>query len=92
MNQDVSLAAIAQAAGLGVSHLKATFREATGMPVRQYVIRRRVEMAADLLARHGSSVAAVAHKTGFAHPSHLARQMRRVLGSSPRGIRQRLLG
>jgi AraC family transcriptional regulator len=83
---DLSLAAIASIAGLSVSHTKAMFRRATGLPIHQYVIRRRVELAARLL-RHGSIPASqVALAAGFSHQSHMARHMRKLLGVTPAGL------
>jgi AraC family transcriptional regulator len=35
------------------------------------------------------SLAAVAAESGFAHQSHMARWMRRLLGTTPRDIRKR---
>src|SRR5262249_39457699 len=45
---DISLREIAGVAGLSVSHFKMLFRESVGMPLHQYVIRRRVERAKSL--------------------------------------------
>ncbi len=89
--EDLSLEQIAGAAGLGTSHLKTQFRKAMGTPVHQYVIQRRVERARTLLMREELSMAAVAQGAGFAHQSHMARHMRRVLGYAPLEMK-RLLG
>ena len=86
--EDMSLAKIASVAGVSVSHLKTLFRESTGMPVHQYVVRRRLERAKTLLGEGRLSIAEIALIAGFAHQSHLAHHMRRVLGISPRDIRQ----
>lgn len=88
LNRDLSLSDIAQAAGVSVSHLKATFRQATAVPVHQYVIQRRVERARHLLCEGKLSISEVAQETGFAHQSHLATHMRRILGCSPKTFRQ----
>ncbi len=40
LEQNMALGEIAQFVGASVSHLKTTFRQATGMPVHQYVIQR----------------------------------------------------
>ena len=87
---DLSLPRIAAVAGLSVSHCKAAFRKSTGQPVHQYVIQRRVERARELLTAGGLSILQVALETGFAHQSHLAYHMRRVLGISPKAVRDRL--
>ena len=67
----------------GDSHLNSTFRKATGMPVHQYVIRRRVERAALLLREGTLPISQIAMDVGFAHQSHLAMHMKRLLGLSP---------
>ena len=89
LSERLSLEAIANAGGLSVSHLKASFHKSMGMPVHQYVVRRRVERAALLLQEGNMSVSQIALEAGFSHQSHLARHMRRVLGVSPRDFAKR---
>jgi AraC family transcriptional regulator len=83
LRSNLSLQAIADAAGMSPSSLKVTFRNATGMPVHQYVIRRRVERAALLLREGKLPISQIALDAGFAHQSHLAMHMRRLLGVAP---------
>lgn len=90
LDQDISLHEIAAVAGLSVSHFKGLFRESVGLPAHQYLIRRRVERARTLLAEGKLSISQIAFETGFAHQSHLARHMRRVLGLSPKALRETL--
>lgn len=73
-------------AGVGTSHCKALFKRSTGLPVHQYVIRRRVERARLLLQERAATIADVAAQTGFANQSHLARWMRRVAGVAPTDV------
>jgi AraC family transcriptional regulator len=87
---DLSLSDIAQVAGLSISHCKVLFRQSLGVPVHQYVIRRRVERAAVLLRQKNQSISQIALETGFAHQSHLAMHMRRLLGVSPKELRYTL--
>jgi AraC family transcriptional regulator len=88
IGNDLSLAELANVAGVSCSHFKALFREAVGMPVHQYVIRMRVEYAAELLQSAVPSLADVALQAGFSNQSHLARCMRRFLGVTPGNLRQ----
>jgi AraC family transcriptional regulator len=88
--QDLPLADIAHVAGLSVSHLSAMFRAAVGLPVHQYVLRRKVERAAWLLRESRLPISQVALETGFAHQSHLSLHMRRVLGTTPKKLRSSL--
>jgi AraC family transcriptional regulator len=87
LTRDLPLPEIAQVAGLSVSHCKSAFRASTGLPVHQYIIQRRVERAQALLLDSELSVQQIALETGFAHQSHLAHHMRRVLGATPRVVR-----
>lgn len=87
--EDLSLEQIASVAGVSPSHLKTLFRRATGLPVHQYVIQRRIERARTLLAQDHLTMAEIAAATGFAHQSHLARHIRRVTGVSPTMMRRR---
>jgi AraC family transcriptional regulator len=86
LDQDLSLACIAGVAGSSPSHFKVLFRRATGMPLHQYVIRRRVERARQLLERAEMSIDEIALEVGFAHQSHLARWTRRLLGATPKDL------
>ena len=88
LSQNLSLDDIAGVAGLSVSHFKGLFRESVGLPVHQYVIRRRVERAKSLLGEGKMPISQIALETGFAHQSHLAHHMRRLLGVSPRALRE----
>lgn len=87
LGADLSLQSIADVAGLSVSHCKVLFRRAVGVPVHQYVVRRRIDRAAELLRKGHLPVSQVALETGFAHQSHLAAQMKRILGISPKTLK-----
>jgi AraC family transcriptional regulator len=87
LGEDLSLEKIAAIARVSPSHLNSLFRKSIGLPVHRYIIQRRVEKAKTLLQKDGLSLAEIALTAGFSHPSHMARHMRRLLGASPRAIR-----
>jgi AraC family transcriptional regulator len=91
LESDLSLQEVAKVAGISVSHLKTLFRQSTGVPVHQYVLRRRVERAKLLLQDDSLSIAQVAFAAGFAHQSHLARHMKRLLGVTPAAARKEMV-
>src|SRR3954453_8927561 len=80
LDRDLSLDQLADVAGLSASHFKALFKHSTGLPALEYVIRRRVERARALLLAGELPTGQVALEAGFAHQSHMARWMRRLLG------------
>jgi AraC family transcriptional regulator len=86
LDEDLSIARLAGSAAISASHFKMLFKRTTGMPVHQYVVQRRVERARTLLASGDLSASQVALAAGFAHQSHMARAMRRLLGVTPRAI------
>jgi len=88
--ENLSLEQIATVADVSASHLNTLFRMSMGLPVHQYLIQRRVERAKALLMQDGLSMAEIAQAVGFAHQSHMARHMRRVLGMPPRAMKRLL--
>jgi AraC family transcriptional regulator len=83
LDEDLTLAQLATVAGFSPSHFKLLFKQAVGVPVHRFVLERRVERARIRLLEGGSSMTEIALEAGFAHPSHMARCLRRVLGLSP---------
>jgi AraC family transcriptional regulator len=86
LDRNLSLDRLARVAGMSASHLKTLFRRATGLPLHRYVVQRRVERARTLLRQGELSTSQVALEAGFAHQSHLARWMRRLLGVTPGAV------
>lgn len=86
LDQRLTLSELAALAELSVPHFKVLFRETLGMPVHQYVVQRRVERARTLLLRGKLSASQIALDTGFAHQSHMAHWMGRLLGVTPREL------
>jgi AraC family transcriptional regulator len=83
LDRPLSLTDLAEVAGVGLSQLKLLFRGSFGMPVHQYVVRRRVEYARALLLAGEMPIGQIALAAGFAHQSHMTTWMRRLLGVTP---------
>lgn len=82
LDGDLSVGRLAAVAGLSPYHFIRLFRAATGTTPYQYVLRRRVERARELLLG-GAGIAQVAAQVGFSGQSHLHRHVRRFLGATP---------
>lgn len=83
MDQKLHLADLAAVVGISITRFKALFRNSTGVSVHQYVIRRRVEYARSLITTTTMTASEIALAAGFAHQSHMASTMRRLLGVTP---------
>lgn len=86
LDQRLTLGELAVLAELSVPHFKVLFRETLGTPVHQYVVQRRVERARTLLLQGKLNASQIALDTGFAHQSHMAHWMGRLLGVTPREL------
>jgi AraC family transcriptional regulator len=88
----VLLTDLASACNLSVRQFTRAFRQTTGMAPHQWLVRRRIEKAKDLLSRTAQPIALIASRCGFADQSHLTRVFHRGVGMPPaewRRIRRR---
>jgi len=83
LHQDLRLAALAARANLSPFHFSRMFKRSTGQSPYQFVLRRRVQRAGELLRVPGASVADVAPRVGFCDQSHLSAHFKRVFGMPP---------
>lgn len=86
LDADLSLARLAQVAGVSIPHLTPLFRRTFGQTAHRYVMERRIARAQRLLSARQLSITEVALECGFSHTSHLARWMRRLAGVRPSDI------
>ncbi|QCP52591.1 helix-turn-helix transcriptional regulator [Trinickia violacea] len=86
LDERLTLTELAALVELSVPHFKVLFRETVGVPVHRHVVQRRVERAKALLMQGRLSASQVALEVGFAHQSHMAHWMKRLLGVTPRDI------
>jgi len=88
--EEVTLAEMAKAAGISPFHLTRIFKKSLGMSPHQYLIEVRVHSANALLAAGTDhpSLAEVAAAVGFSDQSHLTRQFKRILGTTPKKARR----
>jgi AraC-like DNA-binding protein/quercetin dioxygenase-like cupin family protein len=69
-------------------HLNAVFRELIGVPIRQYILRRRLEQAEHLLKTSSMEIKQIAYAVGFADPLYFSRLFRKRFGASPNTFRR----
>ena len=74
-------------ANLSIYHFAREFKRSTGVTPHNYLLRKRVERAKDMLARTDYSLTEVALAAGFSDQSHLSRHFRQMVGSTPRNFR-----
>ncbi|APR37765.1 AraC family transcriptional regulator [Paraburkholderia sp. SOS3] len=83
LSDSIGLAEMAQSAGLTRMHFAAQFRRATGLRPHEYLLRRRIEHAQQLLTRSKHSMLDVALSCGFRSQSHFTAVFKRFVGDTP---------
>ena len=83
LDKRVGLSQIAQAAGFSRMHFARQFRASTGLRPHEYLLRRRVEHAQELLVNSYSPVASIARASGFSTQAHFTSVFRRFVGKPP---------
>ncbi len=84
----ITVGELARHIGLDRSYFGMLFRQSTGLPPQQYLLRLRMEKACSLMARSRLPVAAIAHAVGYEDPLLFSRMFRRIAGCSPSQYRR----
>jgi transcriptional regulator GlxA family with amidase domain len=87
IDKRISVEALAKLANLSVCYFTRAFKQSVGVTPHDYVIRRRVGRAMELLSGTNMPLSQIALAAGFADQSHSARRFRQVVGMSPREYR-----
>jgi len=88
LGKPVSLADVASSAGLTRMHFAAQFRAATGLRPHEYLLRRRIERAQEMLTETGMPLVDIALSVGFQTQSHFTSVFKRFAGQPPRAWRE----
>jgi AraC family transcriptional regulator len=88
----LSLEQIAAEFDLSVSHFSRAFRNSTGLPPHQWLLRQRVEAAKRLMTVRDLPLSEIAISAGFAHQSHFTRVFSAAVGISPGAWRREAHG
>lgn len=78
---------MAEAAGLSCHHFSRVFAASEGLSPARYLLRQRVERAAQLLHAEPAPIKDIAQRCGFADPNYFAKVFRRIYAISPSEFR-----
>jgi AraC-like DNA-binding protein len=81
-----TLADVAAAAGVEASSVCRWFRRYQGTSPYQYLLRRKMNLAAEYLLENGGLVKEAAARVGFVDPYHFSRAFKSVHGVAPRAL------
>lgn len=89
ISEDLTLSELARTAGMSPHYFCELFKQSTGLSPHQYVIRRKIELAKELLSDPRVRIIEASARTGFVDQSHFTKVFRRVVGVSPSRYRDR---
>ena len=91
LSSNLSLTDIAALVQMGPCHFARAFKESTGLSPHQYLLRRRIDRAVEMLKDERSSLAGIAYDLGFSSQGHFTTVFRKFTGTQPTNFRERLL-
>ncbi len=90
LSEDISLATLAELAGLSPFHFVRAFKQSFGLPPHRYLSSLRMDRAKSLLADPAMSVTQVGFNLGFSETSSFTTTFRKHTGLTPTAYRQSL--
>lgn len=87
LTENIRIDTLATSVGLSVYHFARVFKQSIGMPPHEFILRRRVERADQMLHRTELPLSEIAAAVGFSDQSHFARHFRRQTGMTPGAAR-----
>ncbi len=90
--EDVNLERLSEMVYMSPAYVSRYFKQETGQNFQEYLIERRMEKAAMLLADIRYRVGEVSELVGYKNPFNFTRTFKRYFGETPRDYRFRMLG
>lgn len=82
-DENLTVETITDGMGIGRSKLFEKMKELLNTTPRDYILKRRMEYAVELLMENKLSIAEIAYKTGFGHPPYFTRVFKKYFGKTP---------
>jgi AraC-like DNA-binding protein len=86
--EPITLPALAESAGLTRMYFAAQFRTATGLRPHEFVLRRRIERAQDMLLTSNITLMDASFNTGFQTQAHFTTVFKKLVGQTPNQWRE----
>lgn len=85
--EPLSIADLAQSAGMSMAMLERRMKRLIGQTPSRLIVRVRVEEAVELILRGDQRLAEIASECGFTDQAAMSKQVKQLLGVSPRDLR-----
>jgi AraC-like DNA-binding protein len=88
LTEQFGLKGLARRAGYSPSYLSSLFSRATGQGLAQYISRKRIAFAQELLHSTNRKVVEICYDVGFRDLAHFNRTFKKVVGVTPNQFRE----
>ena len=83
LGEDLSLATLAEIAGMNLYYFSRLFKQSTGRSPHRYVLEQRIRRAQQFLRTSNMTILEASVRTGFADQGHFTKAFRRFVGVTP---------
>ncbi|MEY8351754.1 response regulator [Lachnospiraceae bacterium 54-53] len=88
LSLSLSVSQIAEHLHISTSHLSKLFKKETGMGCNEYITKKRIEKACDLLKTTSLPTGMIGEKVGYTDVNYFSAAFKRQMGVSPRKYRE----
>lgn len=88
LHLDIGLVEVAEAAFLSPNYLSQLLKKHTGQAFVDWMTRRRMERAQELLAHTTDRISTIAHSVGFSDEAYFTRRFKQRFGTAPTSYRK----
>lgn len=85
LDREIALTTLAEIAGMSAHYFSELFKQSIRLSPHQYVLRRRIARARNLLNDARVTILEAAVRSGFSDQSHFTKIFRRIVGMTPTG-------
>lgn len=89
ISRDLSVVEVAEHVFLNPDYLSRVFKRETGYSLKEYILKMRMGIACELLAKTSLSVSKVAMSCGYSHMAHFSQMFKKENGMTPNEYRAR---
>lgn len=89
LHQKLTIAVLADYAGISRSHLSVLFKKEMGMTIQEYIMKKRIETAASMLLSTDFSYSSIAATLCFSSQSYFGKCFKKYYGCTPKEYRMK---
>ncbi|MCD8337220.1 MAG: AraC family transcriptional regulator [Lachnospiraceae bacterium] len=87
LTEELSREELAKMVYVSPDHLTRLFKKETGLPLNEYIISKRIQLAKQLLSETDLTIVEITEKAGFSYSSYFVKIFKKKTGMTPQQYR-----